>query len=558
MLESLTIRNFIMVEEMHIELGKGLLVLTGETGAGKSIIAGAISLLLGSSVKSQIHYDNTKKVYLEGLFSCNPIKEGFSSLCRQQDIELEEDQIFFVREISPDGRSSSFINGRRVTNAIVREFRDYLLDFHSQRDQILLFDHMYQLELLDRYAELTTERAKVETLYQQLQEEKKKLHSLQEQEKNQAEKQRLYSYQLQEIQELGFTVDEDEQLQNEFNLLNHAKDILQLSSAMNYDLYEKERSVYDIINEFMSKLVQYSEDSGNIASSINHLQESLVHLDDAVSEMRVLENTVNLDTSRLNEIEERLNQLNQIKTKYNLSLQQILDYAKQMKTEMATFLSLREDIEYCMKDIEEMQTQLTKQALQLSACRKVKGSEFSTEIQNNLQLLALPEAKFVIEVNSNENQIREYGIDELEFCFSGNKGNSVQPIKNTMSGGELSRLLLVVKKILAGKDSPRSIIFDEIDSGIGGKTADRLGNYIALIAEIHQIMCITHLPQVASYAQKHYLIEKLSIGERSEISIRELDAESRIAEIARMLSGNVTPTALEHARELLTKNRIIV
>ncbi len=561
MITNLNIKNFVIVKELELKFEKGLQILTGETGTGKSIIVGAINVIFGGAIHTGMLYDETKPAFLEVTFSIDKSNPKFMESLSKHEIDPSENEVFFLREISTNLRGKSFLNGRRISNSIVKKFREILLDFHSQRDQQKLFNENIQLEVLDKFGNLESLKDKFEKEFKEIQSKIKELKILQEKEKAAQERIKLYEYQIGELEEINLKIGEDEKLQNELNLLNHAEEILNHASLLEQEIYEKENSVYDVVNSFVHKLSNFKEDNSHIKKTISSLQESLGNLDDTISEIRQVQNVVNLDSLRLEEVEERLNTINSIKAKYKMNIPEILEYCSKIKDEISSFTSVKNKIQKIHQEIDKDSKELWKKANLLTKKRKEAAKILEDEIKTNIHKLAIPDARIkirfdkeIIEKKCNNalSGLTYSGQDKIEIFFSANIGVKMQPFKYAASGGELSRFLLTIKKILSDKLEKKTIIFDEIDIGLGGKTAELLGEFIFNISKFHQVICITHLPQIASYAKDHFLIDKKSGKNLTEVEIKKIDKNERKQEIARMLAGSKTELALKHAEEILS------
>jgi len=414
---------------------------------------------------------------------------------------------------------------------------------------------------LDKFGNLVSERDGFEKNFKEIQSKIKELEKLLEQEKVAQERIELYEYQIGDLEEINLKIGEDEKLQNELNLLNHAEAILNHASLLEQEIYEKENSVYDIINSFVHKLSNFEDDNSHIKKTISSLQESLGNLDDTISEIRQVQNVINLDSLRLEEVEERLNAINSIKAKYKKNVPEIMDYCSKIKDEIFSFTSVKKKILKIHQEIDKNSKELLKKANVLTKKRKEAAKILEDEIKTNIHKLAIPDARIKIrfdkeiiekKCNNDLSGLTYSGQDKIEIFFSANIGVKMQPFKFAASGGELSRFLLTIKKILSDKLDKKTIIFDEIDIGLGGKTAELLGEFIFNISKFHQVICITHLPQIASYAKDHFLIDKKSGMNLTEVEIKKIDKTERKQEIARMLAGSKTELALKHAAEILS------
>ena len=563
MIKSLRVENFIIVDELNLDFGNGLQVLTGETGAGKSIIVGAISLILGSDIHSGMLLNDALHAKLEAVFSVDKANKQFVKLLQKYDFDVSEDEVFFAKEISTNLRSKSFINGRRVSKDIVKEFRDVLIDFHSQRDQQKLFDTDFQLEVLDIFGKLTNFRERFTSQYKNTESKIKKLKKLQRSESELTEKINLYQYQIEEIEKIKPLIGEDVKLQAELNLLTNAEDILDISSRLEQEIYEKENSVYDTISSYISQLTKFKDDNKNIMEAVSYLQDSSANLGNSINSIREVQNVIEVDSSRLEYVQGRLTEINTLSVKYKRNIAEILEYRNSIQLQIDSYSSGKKEIVELNDEITKELILLNKLAQDLSDKRKSAAIYFEKEIVANINKLAIPDAAIKFQFKTLENSFgnedslsgfNETGKDAVDIYFSANKGVKLQPFRIAASGGELSRFLLAIKKILSDRLDRRTIIFDEIDSGIGGKTSELLAEFIHDIGKFHQVLCISHLPQIASYGDRHFSIEKISGSNNSEVKVKILDENERRVEIARMLSGSDTELALRHADELI-KNK---
>jgi len=563
MIKGLIVENFIIVDKLNIEFGNGLQVLTGETGAGKSIIVGAISLILGSDIHSGMLLNESLPAKLEANFNIDNENKQLIELLKKYEFDTSDDEVFFAKEIATNLRSKSYINGRRVSKEIIKEFREILIDFHSQRDQQKLFDTDFQLEVLDIFGKLTKLRELFTSQYNKTDSKIKKLKKLQRAESELAEKIKLYQYQTEEIEKIKPVIGEDLKLQAELNLLTNAEDILNISSKLEQEIYEKENSVYDTISLYISQLKKFKDDNKNIEEAVSHLQDASANLDNTISNIREVQNIIEVDSSRLEYIQARLSEINTLSVKYKRNIKKILEYRINIQDQINSYSSNKEEIAELNNEIANDLILLNKLAEELSDKRKIAAIKFGNEIVTNIKKLAIPDARIEFKfrtledlVSNRENfrALNETGKDAVDVYFSANKGVKLQPFRIAASGGELSRFLLAIKKILSDRLDRRTIIFDEIDSGIGGKTSELLAEFIHDIGKYHQVICISHLPQIASYSDRHFSIEKISGSKNSEIKVKILDKNERRVEIARMLSGSDTELALQHAAELI-KNK---
>jgi DNA repair protein RecN (Recombination protein N) len=523
---------------------------------------------LGEQLKGDVFFDTSKNVELEATFDIKSIlnNANFRELVNTYEIDISEQELFFARELKPDGRSTVFINGRKSTNAIVKEFRSIILDFHSQRDQQSLFDEDTQLLYLDNFADILALREEFLEVFTQWQEVIKKLKKYQDEIKANEEKILLYQYQIEELETAKLRENEESELDSEHNLLTNAKEIIDLLLQMKTDFYESERTVLDIFAFYKNKLQNYVNDSKLIAEIVENLTSCVGTMEDIAVNLRAVDEAITVDEKRLEEVESRIKLIYDLKNKYKKNIAQMNEYVTEMNNFIANFRQNVEEEEGLKKEIEKLQQKTFEIAEFLHQKRIAAARVLEQNIVVSLQKLAIKDADFKIVVDKNGefelinslpdiSCFNQAGFNRVRYIFSANKGSALQDLKSTISGGELSRLLLVIKSILAKKLPERTIIFDEIDSGIGGNTANMLGEFIKELSQNHQIICISHLPQIAAIADNHLKIEKISTAEKNIITVKVLDDATRREEIARMLSGNITNTALEHAEELLKRVR---
>jgi DNA repair protein RecN (Recombination protein N) len=560
MLKSIKIKNYILVKELVLEFSAGLNIFSGETGAGKSVIIEAINTVLGGNVRAGMVFQDDKSAEIEVCFEIDKSNLALMELIKEFELDCEEGELFVSKIISPSLKAKTYLNGIRSTNAIIRKFKAVIIDFHSQRDQQRLFHNDYQLEILDTFGKHEPEIAGYQKKYNKHVENLREYKKLLNQDKANSDKFELYSYQLEEIENASMIAGEDDQLSEEMNLLVNSEELLELQENFGQDCLEGENSLFDKINNFISQMASYESDSVNIRNASSILRDCIANLEAANEELVDLKSSIDLDPQRLQDVTGRLDFLNSLKMKYNRSLEEIIAYRQTIKDFIASYSSDQDKLSRLELDIAISLINLQKSAEKLSILRKKTAAKFSGLMQENIKLLAMPAAQVEIRFHDlTENkadcfsQLNKEGKDLVEIYFTANLGVEFQPLKVAASGGELSRFLLAVKKLLAHYLFSKSVIFDEIDTGIGGKTAEYTGEYINTIANHHQVICITHLAQIAVFAETHFLIEKKTDQNISHIMVKKLDNKNRVHEIARMLSGSDSNLALNHAEELLNK-----
>ncbi|MBN2830176.1 MAG: DNA repair protein RecN [Candidatus Cloacimonetes bacterium] len=564
MIKKLILENFILIEKLELEFQKGLNVITGETGAGKSILIGAIDLVLGSSVRSDIAYQKELPVYIQADFSLEKMNPQLMNLIEDLELDVSDNELFFVKRITAQGKATSYINGLRVTNSVISKFRDILVDFHNQNDQQQLLKPEYQLDILDSYGGLISMRTEYNNILETIRAIEKEITLLTAEDKANREKAELYQYQINEIETMQLQDGEDEALEKELELLNHAEEILEYSSQLVNEVYDSESSIYDKLRKYTRGFGRFAEDNPSIMDVHKLLEECVILLDDLTSSVRMIPQEIARNPKRQTVVETRLNTINDLKSKYKVNtIRNILDYYQQISQEVSFREENNARISALKNNKDRLEKELKTVGEKLSVSRQKASNSLSSELEGQIRKLAMPASVFqiIIDKKANiqstnqleENDYSRNGFDSVRYLFSSNKGIDPKLLKEAVSGGELSRVMLAVKRVLSGYLQNRLIIFDEIDAGIGGKTADILSDIIHEMSLKHQIMCITHLSQIASAGENHILIHKDSSGAKTRTEIYSLNGEARINEIARMLSGSDSNIALRHAEELLKR-----
>lgn len=562
MLNELIIRNYLFVEGARFAPGKGMTAISGETGAGKSVLVGAIAMIFGASANPAEPYDPKHPVYLESVWAIDPANP-LQQFLNEVGIDTEN-ELIIARETNPEGRTSYFVNGRRSTQSVVRSIKPFLIDFHYQRDQQQLLNDDYQLRIIDLYAGHSGLVESFGSSYHLLNEQLRKLKELQEHQLKQAQMMDLYRFQADELDKANLTDGEDERWRQEFELLSKADEINELTQGLQHDLYETENSVFDQICAALSRISRYAALDPRLAELETALNQGLDALHSSADLLRRCENAIDTDPLRLDSIRQRLDLINQLKHKYRLnSIPELIQLHHRILTDIATFTDCAGAIQSLESGIDNQFHRLTALADELTASRRQAAHNLCSELERNIHLLAIPDGKIEIQIDKKTEDrfiIPDYlsrcdvsGQDSVEIRFSGNPGSVPKPLKAVVSGGELSRLLLAVKKVLAQKLHPKLMILDEIDAGIGGKTAEFMADYIHQIAACHQVLCITHLAQIAAVADDHLSIVKHSSPSQTRIEWITLDDTQRKQEIARMLSGKITEHSVKHADELLNR-----
>lgn len=564
MLTEIFIKNYLFVPEQRLSFDKGMTVLSGETGAGKSILVGSIALIFAESSPGLEAFDPDEPIYLEASFdiSANPEVQGF---LREQGHE-PDNELCLAREVSPAGKSAYYLGGRKVTASLLKELKPLMIDFHHQREQQRLLSNSYQLQLLDLYAQNEKSRADYAGLYRRLKLNLRQLEELKEEDENNRQLKELYQYQFEELENANLRRGEDKELQQEADLLSHGQEISETAGSAAFDLYEGEESVHTRISRTIAELERFSKFNQEISGIEQSLRDCLEILSDSASGLNALAQNINLDPLRLEKVNERLDAINSLLYKHKVqSIDELLDLFARREAQINAFADLSLRIQQLEKDIQLDFDQLKNIGDELTRSRQEAAKKLSTELKDNIKLLSIPDARFKISIDKKTedkiilqqylDQCSELGEDSCNFFFSANRGSELKPLSAVASGGELSRILLAIKKVLSERIEQKLMILDEIDAGIGGKTAEYVAQFIYRLAQRHRILCITHLAQIAAIAHQQIALQKESGKSKNVIRMIPLNEQQRVEELARMLSGSVSPVSLEHAEELINKYR---
>ncbi|GAB6099004.1 DNA repair protein RecN [Halanaerocella petrolearia] len=555
MLSNLVIKNFALIDEVELEFDLGLNILTGETGAGKSIIVKALEMLLGGRASTDFIRQGENKAIVEACFDISNnklVKEEVKEL----GIELSaDDNLILTREINHTTNNKSRINGRIVTLETTRQISQCLIDLHNQHEYQMLLSSTDQLEILDQLGneELLSLRAKVGTVYQKLQSKKKALTQLRENQKERERRIDLLKFQLQEIEEADLKLEEEKELLAERKRLSNAEELSQTVGNIYNQLYTSDYQQSGIIDQLKSLskklegLITVDEDLEEVVES---LRNTTYQLEDISFQLSDYQAEIEFNPQRLTIVEDRLETINDLKRKYGDSVEEILDYYQQSKKELAKLKNNKQSKEQLKAEIEELETEYLTLAKELSQLRHQVASLLEDNILTELADLAIDEAKFKVDFTKKEN-FSQYGIDKIDFLLAPNPGSELKSLAEIASGGELSRVMLILKSLMARINNVTALVFDEIDTGIGGRVAKLVANKLVSLSQNYQLLCITHLPQIACQADKHYLINKQVEEGVTYTHINSLTEQQRIRELARMLDGSADQTALKHAEELL-------
>jgi len=570
MLKTLLIKDYALIENIEVEFGKGLNIITGETGAGKSILIDAMGLLLGERALTEVVRKGSDKSVVEGLFDVTGNKK-VQQLLTANEIEFNS-ELIIRREISLKGTNRCFLNDTPVPLNLIKETGDLLVDLHGQHEHQSLLRAETHIEMLDEFANLETQLNEFRSASRQLSALTKELRELTQKENLLKEKRELFEYQIKEIDAVSPQDGEEEKLSDELKILENSEKLLSLTNEIYNAVYENEKSIQEQIADVKNKIVELSKIDKSFNENLNEVDSILASLVDISSFMRSYKDRVDIDPKRLEEIRERLGALNLLKKKYGGSLKLVLEHREKIGAEFELAENFSLKISQLDKKIDDSRKACGLLAKKLSQERKIVANKIKKEIEEALKYLGIADSIFKVKLeneivsNAAENfvivdgknyKFNENGFDNIEFFISTNTGEDPKPLVKVASGGEVSRIMLGLKSILAKSDKLPILIFDEIDTGVSGRIAQKVGQVLKSLASYHQIIAITHLPQIAGLSDFHYAVEKKKAGDRVVSSIRILKGEERIKEVAKLMSGEkVTEATLNGARELmgLSKN----
>ncbi len=550
MLKELRIKNLAIIGDLAVSFSRGLNVLTGETGAGKSIIVDALGLALGDRAQPDMIRAGEKEASVQAYFD---LEENFSL----PDIGIDiSEGLVLRRTLSSPGKSRAFVNDTMVTLQTLSEIGKSLVDIHSQHEHQSLLKAEKQRELLDSYGRLETEVAAVALLFREVQSLKVSLDKLETSGRERAHRLDLLRYQVNEIDSASLKAGEKETLDEERNILSNLSKLNELTEASYSLLYSADNSCTERLSAVLSRLREMYAIDASVDETLKILESAKPLIEDAAIALRGHREKYNVDPDGLETLEDRLEQIRKLEKKYGEGIEGILEYRGRAEEELKALVNSDERLSSLSADLQHKEAALTQAAELLSEKRKKTARKIEALIISNLKDLAFGNPAFRIDLRREKGDDGKYivnacGLDRIEFLFSANPGEPMKPLARIISGGELSRVMLALKSILAEVDSLPVLIFDEVDAGIGGRTAGSVGEKLRAISGKHQLLCITHLPQIASRGDFHLKIEKKEKNKRVFVDVREIAGRERLDEIARMLSGTSTETSLKHAEELL-------
>ena len=550
MLQFLNISNIALIDDMQVEFESGLNLLTGETGSGKSIIVDALGVLIGGRFTSELIKSGSERASIEGLFS----------VTSNPDLELilenaglgATNELIIRRELSTTGRNKIFINNQLATHSLLRDLRPYLVDIHGQGDQQTLFNPETHLEILDAFAGNGLLRTEVAEAFQQWTRIRRELDSLRHDEAEKFQLVDTLKFQITELERAQLSIGEDERLEEERRRLANVEKLTSLCQSSYSRIYEDDDAAVVRVRQSLKDVEEMAEYDPSFREYLEGLESARAVLEDLSFTLRDFADRLEFSPSRLAEIEDRLAELSRLKRKYGGSIAASLQHLARAEDRLRQIETSDERERELNAAVGEARERYLELAGRLHKERVRAAKKFEAAVEKGIAEVAIDNAQFQVQVAEDVGSAGQKGIDHTEFYFSANAGEEVKPLARVASGGEASRLMLVLKTVANGSQFPRTIVFDEIDTGIGGRVSEAVGLKLKKLSQTNQVLCVTHQPQIARFADSHLVVQKEALKGRTQVSVGRLDKAGRVEEIARMLTGaEITGSARKHAKELL-------
>jgi len=552
MLQSLKIQNYALIDHIQIHWAPGFITITGETGAGKSILIGALSLILGNRADTSVLKDQERKCVVEASFNIQ--QYSLEQLFEEHDLDYEPETII-RREINSKGKSRAFINDTPVNIRVLKQLGQYLVDIHSQHQNLVLKDNKFQLSVVDAYARNKELLDAYADTYREYRDLEKQYRQLKQQSEQAGSDMDYYQFQYDQLEKVGLQENEQQELEEELETLSHAEEIKQNLTGAGHLLSGEEGSIVVRLREagdYIRKILDFYPKVKDISE---RLESAYIDLQDLSNEIEVLNEEVEHDPQRIEYIRQRLDEIYSLQHKHHVtSVQELLKIKDELEKKLEEINSYDFRLEELEQQLQNKHADLSGIAAELTKTREEATPKIEARITSMLKELGIAHATFRIQ-HTGADDFDEYGLDQVKFLFSANKNMEAEEISRVASGGELSRLMLSLKSLIAETRALPTIIFDEIDSGTSGDIADKMGSIMKAMADNMQVINITHLPQIASKGDYHYLVYKHDDQTTTHTYIKPLEEQERVYEIAKMLSGEeLTDTALQNAREFLQKS----
>lgn len=563
MLEELRIKNFVLIEDLTLKFDYGFNVLTGETGAGKSILIDALSAVLGEKMTTDMIRSGFDKAVVEAVFNIASTPHIFSIL-DELGIDCEDNTLVLRRELFSTGKGRCFVNATQIPINKLKEISDYLVDIHGQNEHQNIVRIAKHREILDAFANHQKLLEKINALYYKLYNLKEAINSHMTDEREKARRIEYLSFAINEIESARLSINEEEELKNESQILANAEKIFN-ELRLATDLLKNEGGILPSLKKVEQSLSTVSKYDPNILDTLDSIRSAYYSLEEAASFVRTYACGINFSPERVNEVESRLAIISSLKKKYGATIQEILEFAEKSRRELEAISQSDEQLEAIKAEFQVAVKEAKAVALELSESRKKAAALLESKVMSELKDLAMAGTSFKvlitretapdgdIEADSKRYVLYPHGIDRVEFLISANEGEALKELRKVASGGEMSRIMLALKNVLLSSDIVESLVFDEVDAGIGGRTAEIVGKKLKSLSKNRQVLVITHLPQIAAMSDVHFNVSKITSGNRTITHVKRLDRNEKIKEIARMLSGEkITDITLKHAEEMVS------
>lgn len=554
MLETLRIQNYALIDDVELEFGPGFNVLTGETGAGKSIILGALNLVLGARAAGETLREGASKASIDAVFRLKKPSRRLKSLLVEYDVAVEDGELIIARTLTSDGRSRAYLGGVLVPINVLASVGDELVDLHGQHEHQSLLKADRHLDFLDAFADLEKPVDALGAMVSELRKVQQQIHDLEQDDRERARQVEFLRFALGEIEGAGLTPGEDEELRSRRNIITNAERIFELSQGAYAALHEgEETSAVDLIGTALTNIEELAAIDAQFQPLAEQLQGAQSVVEELARDLQRAAESLEYDPDELNRLNERLTLIGNLKRKYGETVEEILHYRDEARAEIDRYDTRDEHLAALRVEAARLTAETMEHARALSKKRRAAAERLDKKVVAALKDLDMKGAQF--ETRIGEGELTRAGIDRVEFYLAANPGEKPKPLKQVASGGEVSRIMLAMKATFAGADKIPTLVFDEIDAGIGGAVASKVATKMTALAESHQLICITHLPQIAAAADMHYHVAKSVAGKRTSTDVVQVAAQQRVDEIARLLDGSLSPVSLEHARELLAQHQ---
>jgi len=566
MLSELYISNFALIDDITVKFDKGLNIFTGTTGVGKSLIIGALNFLLGSRVTNDIVRTGKKNVSVSGVFIIR--SEHIRKKLKEHIDNFDDEEIIIQRNLDQNGRNRCKLNNQPITVPLLKEFGELLVNIHGQHEHESLTKPLNQLIILDGFGKLDTNRDKFTEVYTKAVEKERLIQSLNEHREVRKRQIELYHFEINEIESICLKPDELDILKKERFILANSEKIQNTLSNCTDSLYESDNSIISRLKEISNELSKIKDIDNSFENPLESCNQSLFQLEDVAITLSKCVEGHDFDPERLEQIEDRIETIRRLKSKYGETIEDILSYCKESKSKLEHLLKENADLGSTKVELEKLIISVIDTGKRLTQLRKKASTKLSTLVKKELADLGITNGRFDIDISSidmtNAEQFNleagsRSGFDHIEFMFSSNPGEELKPLRKIASGGEISRIMLALKQHLASADQTPVLIFDEIDANIGGRMGRIVGEKLRLVSQSHQVICITHLPQIASYAEQHFKVTKFSRNNKTFVTIDILTSKERLEEIAEMIRGTEkTEVTRKQAKEMIDDAKKLV